>query len=152
MFKHKETPSPSSVFSLCWFTTVWSQPALEACLHGDKGRKESDDVAGRTAVPNQPCVTMCVCVWMCGIQETNRQIRFFFLFKRRVILLSSTTCQGGFFSVAFRGSWCFKSEVKDKQLVLISNAMLRCDWQYRLWQAESATNFIWHRYSHIFRL
>lgn len=50
-------PRSPSLFSVCWFTTAWNQPALEARLHGDKGGKESDDVAGRTAVPNQPCVS-----------------------------------------------------------------------------------------------
>lgn len=40
------------------------------------------------------CVFVCGCV---GIQETNRQIRFFFLFKRRVIFCLALRAKVAFF-------------------------------------------------------
>lgn len=85
MFKHKESPSsPSpSLFSLCWFTTVCNQPALEACLHGDKGGKKSDDVAGRTAVSNQPCVSVCACVDVWVYRRQAERERDYILQKKK---------------------------------------------------------------------
>lgn len=62
MYEHKETPLPPTPPPAPSFDSVLihnSQPALGARLHGDKGGKESDDVAGGAAGGR-------VCWWRCA--------------------------------------------------------------------------------------
>lgn len=91
MFKHKETPStlpPSpSLFSLCWFTTVWNQPALEACLHGDKGWEGEWWCCWQNSSPWISHVFQCVPVWV--YRRQNRETVLSLWKRKRRILLSA---------------------------------------------------------------
>lgn len=147
MFKHKETPQPPLPplpFLVCAdsqrseTSQLWKLVSMET-----RGGKESDDVAGRTAVPES---AMCFSVCLCGYTGDKTE-RWYFPCEKE---------KGGFCCLPSHARYLVRgwtrdlseSEKRNRQLVLISNASLHIDWRYRLWQAESATNFFWHAYSH----
>lgn len=142
MFKHKETPTPPP-FLVCadsqrsGISQLWKLVSMETRV----GREWWWCCWQNTAVPNQPCVSVCAYV---GIQETNtmRESGDISPYKRWVILLSCTLHRVSFIRLLVKNVTCQIGG--EKPTACVDNIRLNTEWHYGSWWAESATNFMWH--------
>lgn len=144
MSKHKETPTPPTPpFLVCadsqrsGISQLWKLVSMETRV----GREWWWCCWQNTAVPNQPCVSVCAYV---GIQETSttEESDDIFPYKRWVILLSCTLYWVSFILLLVKNVACQIGG--EKPTACIDNIRLNTDGRYWLWQAESATNSMWH--------